>query len=402
MKTKIFLLFFGGVIFLAGNQCRVGANTENMPEEQSTTEVRKVMVFENGGYKWVVPDPLCPFVVEIYPKVLHFGDPLYVRLNYKNTADTDAYVFAVTDFVAGQVECGTFAFHLMVGDVIIPWNIRSGFGHGYPPRLWHKVKPGEKVTRYAAFIPPFSWVGDALSDHFAGSTLLVSADYYRLPRWAKEGWEEISVSGAGGAQLVVVLNGGVETLMVASPRFNIVPRSQEEMQLLGLDKSPEERGVLKRQDIERIIPKLTPGTLQNLLKYELLLSELTTPLEEAVKVIEKKLIEQQPVLMGGRGSGLDSLLEIDEKLETHILGFLAKIEDFLKPLHEIERENLKRIPEQRNYIVMWTHDSEKIQKRLIEVFGEKFVPVGVPQNLGFGGGTEDGPAPSDDCTGTGR
>ena len=421
MKVQFFFPLFFGAIILVGCQACGETNIKNTSEERSLVVVRERLVYEDGVVRMVVPEPLCSFTVEVYPKVLHFGDPLYVRLNYKNNTDVDAYVYADTDFVAGRIECGTFAFHLRAGDVIIPWNVRSGFfDGGFGLRRWQKVKSGEKgPTQYAAFIPPHAWVAGGLSDHFTATTLLVNADNYALPRWAIELWERIRTSPvlpAHAAQLVIIINNRHGTLMVASPRFDIIPREQEEMQMLGLGclilvhSFAEERKFLQRKDIEHIIPKMTPGTLQNLLKYELLLAELVEPLEPAIEEFtneQQRTAEQLREQFGFHGMGgtpeqwekmlgpleseiveyLNRRLTIDEKLETHILETLGKIEVFLKSLHEIERENLKRIPEQRHFIEMWTQDSEKIQKRLIEVFGERFVPIRLP-NTGWSGGIE--------------
>ena len=360
MRMQLDLLFFIGFVILTGCLACNKINIEDMLVEQPSVVVRERWALDDECIRptRVAPEPLCPFTVEVYPKNLHFGDPLYVRLNYKNSTDVDAYVFAETDFVAGWTECKTFAFHLRTDDVIIPWYIRSGFGglciHGL--RRWQRVKPGERgQTQYAAFIPPGAEVAGDLSMHYTGSRLIVGVDSSALPRWSRESWERIGTSPKTGTQLVVVIDNGRTTLMAASSPFDIIPREEEEMQLLRLDSS-QEREPFQRQDIERIILKMTPGTLQNLLRYELLLQEWMEPLEVALEEAETSQFHKP--------------FEIDKKLEAHILEFLGKIEDFLKPLHEIEQENLKRIPEQRNYVEMWAYDNEKIRKRVTEVFGD--------------------------------
>jgi len=235
---------------MTGYQTSGGENVENLPETQIATVVFDRSVHEGDVHKIRGPEPLCLFTVEIYPKVLHFGDPLYVRLNYKNSTDTDAYAYAGSAVVSGILECQTFAFHLRAGDVIIPWNIRAGFGAGgWGFHPWQKVKPGEKgPTQYAAFIPPPMDV--------TGNLFFINADYDALPRWSKEAWDKIRISGASGVQLVIIIENGSATLMMASPLFDIIPRGQEEIQILGLDRDifNEGKKLLQKQDIEHIIP----------------------------------------------------------------------------------------------------------------------------------------------------
>ena len=103
----------------------------------------------------------------------------------------------------------------------------------------------------------------------------------------------------------------------------------------------------QKQDIEHAISELPPGVLQNLFTYELLLVELEEIIRERWNV-----------------------WAVDEEVEMLILGVLDKIEQFLKPLPEIERENLKRNFQKRQHFEMHIQNNKKLQKRFNEVFGE--------------------------------
>ena len=123
----------------------------------------------------------------------------------------------------------------------------------------------------------------------------------------------------------------------------------------------------QKQDLEQIIPKLTPGTLQNLLKYQLLLWGLKDALHGKTNLSEPQVLKR-----------------------------LEQIESFLKPLHEIERENLKRFADnflgegggRRLVEEQMERYNEKPLKRFIEVFGEKPSYPPLPSDYrGMMGGT---------------
>jgi hypothetical protein len=166
-------------------------------------------------------------------------------------------------------------------------------------------------------------------------------------------------------QLVVVINNRQrsypaqlhQTIMSVSAQFAIKPRPQAEWaileEVLFTDfGSPH----YQKRDVERIIQRLTPGTLQNLLRYQLLLWEL------------RDGIRGEPRMSG-----------------TRVLAILARIESFLKPLHEIERENLKRrvcdVLTPRWIESRMKDYSEAHWERFIEVFGETPAPVILPHVL---------------------
>ena len=139
-------------------------------------------------------------------------------------------------------------------------------------------------------------------------------------------------------------------LMVCSSSFVIKPRSLEEMKILDktlFNDDWEAAWEPNRHNMECLISGISPGTLQNLLKYKLLVMELA---EEAKK---------------------------DELLETRILETLEKMEQLMATLHTIERENWKLHRDPRrmgidHFIQARIRDSgDKAWKKFVEIFGEK-------------------------------
>ena len=186
-------------------------------------------------------------------------------------------------------------------------------------------------------------------------------------------WEEIrhmpTIMVALGQLVVVINNGGMHlvpedtsnfgippkqlrTLMVVSSPIFIKARDQNEMN--AIDETFSKPGKYNKGDLEHIIPIMTPGTLQNLLKYQLLLLELEQHFGE----------------------------ELDE---LKILEALENMENFLQTLHEIERENLKRFVENRKWLEERMRNNEKLLNKFTEVFGEKPVPVKRAGGMGSGG-----------------
>ena len=372
MRSQIFSALFFGVIFMTGYQvCGEESKHESLDNRMETihkaddihttpprfggdplwTSPYTLIRTTNGtatvhGIEYTVqPGDICPFTIEVYPKTLHFGDPLYVRLHFNNTTGADTYIPTIYD-----IERSEFAAYLKFSDVIIPWAIRAGFGTPQGRSTWRKLKPGESQTHNFALIPPESDV--------TGHGLLAAAGGYDHPRWVQERWDRRTLNATIGAQLVTIIENGNATLMVASPRFDIIPRGHEEMEMLEYDRPPAERGgegrPWQRDDMKRFIPKMTPGTLQNQVKYECLLLEL----------MESVVQEEED---GGYHIKI---------LETQALETLEKIENFLKTLHEIEREVLKNYGSDMNGITgAWYigvfDNNETVRKRIVEVFGER-------------------------------
>jgi len=292
------------------------------------------------------PQNLCPFTVEVYPTTLYVGDPLYIRLNFQNNTHADAYAHAGLIYPRRDIEENMFAFYFKCGNEIIPWNVSDGFGHpGNSSYVWQKIKPGEKgLTQH--FTLAFPGVKYGQNTPFYSNNL-DRTRWEEIKKTARrwEGQEEVR------GQLLVVMNNGyapaqLQTLVVASP-ISIKSRDDEEWEALGLDVPFREKRDYNRNDLEHIISTIASGTLQNLLKYQLLLLELWEL----------------------------SRFEIDEETETQMLEFLGEIEKFLKPLHEIERENLRRILHldgNHRWAEERIKDNKKILEKFTEVFGEKF------------------------------
>ena len=352
--TKQFLsLIFVCIFLILG--CRT-QEEEYVPYVQNEhgAHVQEEYTFhvqEGGEYTAVSPENLCPFTVDIYPDVLHVGDPLYVRLNFRNNTDRDAYV--CVRCCDGLVINYTVAeFHLKHSE-FIPWSVSSGMGlSGRVTPFWQKFKPGkEGLTQYAVL-------------GFPGKIFGKESLYARSDRtgW----WQDIETNGTSG-QLVVVINNGarcqvpevgtdlqskqLRTVVSVSSPLVIKPREKEEATLLTTFSETTNYG--DRDALKRITPKLTPGTLQNFFKYQLLLWDLN-----------------------------DGILDGETKMsEAQVLEVLKKIETFLKPLHEIERENLKRHVDnfppffrqggRRGFEASVNNCGEQSLKRFIEVFGEK-------------------------------
>ena len=150
-------------------------------------------------------------------------------------------------------------------------------------------------------------------------------------------------------------------MVESSQQIVIKPRRQEEMAFFDWDRSFFERGPFNRQDMERIISELTPGTMRNLLKYDLLLTELMDIILSTPK---------------------------QEDVETEIFESLEKTESFLNTLHEIERENLRRAFSLKHRLSFerQMRNNEKLLSKFSEMFG-KSVPLRRPADFtgGMGG-----------------
>jgi hypothetical protein len=354
-RISLFMfMFFGlfGNLFFATCQVQ-GQDTAlpgppffGQPRWQAGEEQVFQWVSEGKEYSMFAPEHLCPFTVEVYPEVLYWGDPLYVRMKFRNNTDKDAYAFA-SPFESRHILFFVLGFYFKCPNETIPWSVSSGRMVGSPGFLiWQKVKPGETgLTQHMVLSVP-------------GTRTPLSFFYVPTAR-AREQWDEKIRSGDTTGQLVVVIRGSGrvapgmqgQTIESVSPRITIRPREQEEVTLL------EATNLRDRNGLEQVIPKLTPGTLQNFLKYQLLLLEL------------REGIRGEPKISGAQ-----------------VLEHLEKIDSFLKPLHEIERESLKRHADSflaggagrqwiernmRNY-------SDKHLERFIEVFGETPAPVILP------------------------
>ena len=311
-RIYLFLVFLD-FFFLP---CQVGGQERNKAPFQWT--------FQEKEYTLISPESLCPFTVEVYPEVLYVGDPLYVHMNFRNNTDKDTYAYAVPIRGTG-IEYFVIEFYLKHGfREMIPWSV-ANLG-GYSDHVWQKIKPEEEgVTQYMSLGFPNVRCGEM--------GFLDTGNFSYRPTHVKEWWETIRKSGntlGTAGQLVVVLNNGghfvipkdadryfvppkqLQTIVSVSSPITIKPRPLEEMDILEETFVGKGRPQQKR-DLERIIPQLTPGPLQNLLKYQLMLLELR-----------------------------DGVLDGESKISgEEVLEMLENIERFLKPLHEIERENLK-------------------------------------------------------------
>ena len=332
--------------------------------------------------------------MEVYPKVLHVGDPLYVRIHFHNTTNTDAYAIVFDPSVT--IDRGNVEFYLREHTGrFIPWRASNGFNDAArrSVTVWQKVKPGENgPTMYV----PLGFPGISYSDMWS-----FYSNGYDKKRWeeikglphamnrkkdemrqrvitnldamSKRGEidREISreiydvlervPSGVSGHLMVFVNNwsfDGVEnninldpirytSLVEGSEPILIKPRNQKEMEILGWSMPFFDGEHPNRQDLERIIPELAPGTLYNLFKYNLLLMELKEYVESTEKLNE---------------------------VESEIFESFEKIEKLLKTLHTIECENLKRIAEDRWYFEERMENNEKLLTRLNEVLGKVSVP----------------------------
>jgi hypothetical protein len=335
MRQLCLFLFFGSIFFLIG--CRV-------PEKESVVQPQGECItqFQEKEYTTVIPEKICPFTVEVYPETLYVGDPLYVRINFQNNTNMDAYA---TPLDYNDIDERMIEFYLKdSAGQIISWSIFEGGGWpGNNIYVWQKIQPGEKgLTQY-------------MSLSFPGVRYTENTDVYCM-RYDRKQWKEIRNSAYGAVgQLLVIINNRYpsphyphlpQTLINTSAKIVVKPRNPEEMKIIAetfLDHPDFE--YCERHDLERIISKLIPGTLQNLLMYELLLIELM----DFVK----------------------SQSEIEE-LEQQMLESLEKTEKFLKTLHDIERENLKRAFFNERYRVEERiRNNERLSKRLHEVFGNK-------------------------------
>jgi len=365
MMIKQFLLLIVIGIILMGCRAQEVEHVPYVQDRHTFVQEEHASCVQEGECTAIPPENLCPFTVDIYPEVLHVGDPLYVRLNFRNNTDEDTYAYARRSG-STEIEASLVEFYLK-SEAIIPWAItHQGERWGMTP-VWQKIAPGEDgLTQY-------------LGLDFPGISL-IGIPFFGIVRNYDEQWRSIRTSGTPG-QLVVIINNGagysnvrevetdqfltlskqLRTVMSVSTPIVIRPRKQEEAALL------ETTNLMDRNAMRRIVPELTPGTLQNLLKYRLLLWNLKEGLHGETKMSEPQALKE-----------------------------LEQIESFLKPLHDIERENLKRFADAflasgggRQWIERRMLEyGEQHLKRFIEVFGEKPAPFRMPSDhRGLGGGS---------------
>jgi len=361
----LFLGVFGSLLLLP---CSVrGQFVGGAPPGPGEWISRDAWTHLGKEYTYVAPEHLCPFTVEIYPEVLLVGDPLYIRMNFRNNTDRDAYAYA-RRFSSMEIERFFVEFHLKQLREIIPWVV-SHMGDGGMLPVWQKIAPGKTgLTQYQSI-------------DFPGTSHRISpSSFERVGKYQAQ-WKDIKTIGTSG-QLVVVINNGAKyivpevgtdhfvtwskqlrTVMSVSTPIVVRPRKQEEAAFL------ETINLEDQNTLKQVIPKLTPGTLQNLLKYQLLLWELK-----------------------------DDFLGEAKMSETQVLNLLEQVGSFLKPLHEIERENLKRLADGilvggagRPWIESRMPDyGEQALTRFIEVFGEAPVYPKTPSDYrGLRGGCQE-------------
>jgi len=375
MKRVYVLLLLGSVIILVGCDVREEKKVFQVRDERTYPVLEKGYTpVQEGDYVGGTPENLCPFTVDIYPEVLYVGDPLYVRLNFQNNTDRDAYAYA-NRFGGGHIERYILEVHLKGPREMIPWIVAGLGGISGGADIWQKIEPGkEGLMQYLTLDIPGTkhrW--------------FLSENERVWEQWEKirSGRSNILYWETAGQIVVVINNGGycllhedislyarspkpIRTVMSASSPIVIKNRPQSEMGIL------EARFALgnnylsyHKQNIVRDIPKLTEGTLQNLLLYQVMLLELW-----------------------------DVLRDERDKSGTPIFTILEKIESFLKPLHEIERENLKL------YVDVffgekggrhWLENAvgkygEELLEKFNDVFGKTPPPIKKPADYrGFGG-----------------
>ena len=364
-----------GSVFLLATSGQVRGHES--PEQ--VTGGRHSAFLQSHEFTRISPDTICPFTVEVYPEVLHFGDPLYARLNFKNDTDTFAHA-PFTRFVERN-----YRIYLKSGEKEISWSCRvDDFIINNRRIVWQKIEPGDRATQYLNLLFPWTYRRGFMVNPFIASTEAQWREILNIEKGNVTGQIGIAIANQGQ---VIVGRAEFYSILAYSSPIIIKPRTQKEMELLKgvgilansfpLAADPRAHGGMpwliepyiedfkdnhRKQNIKRIIPELTPGTLQNLLKFELLFIEL------------QEYVESQP--------------SMDKMVETRVLEFFARIENFLKPLHEIERENLKCLFHawcELHNIKENLQANEILRKRFIEVFGEQFIPLLPRSGMGRGG-----------------
>jgi len=393
------------LLFIVGSLL-TGYRVHGEEDAYEVLRKRRTVVIQEVEYLvGVPPKNLCPFTVDIYPEILHAGDPLYVRINFHNTTNLDAYAIV---FGGYAMDKGHVEFYLREDrdSRLVRWHTYNGFNDAALRSVtnWQKVEPGQKgptvyiplgfpesgYGRIAFPLDPSVYDGQRWRE-IKGLTQerIEEIEEVRSKIFAQFGamlWEEIDNEtsakilnavkivqpGASGQLMVLVNNRGIgrnygfidneaDRHMLMNQRMSFVvdsapilikPRSHKEMELLG----GWDRGFPSRQDLERIISELTPGTLKNLLKCEILLFDWIDC------VVYKEVDGEWQVQI----------------LETQALETLKKIEDFLKTLHDIERDVLKSVfyggdplTGEGNMSFFYECGSEKVRQRIAEVFGER-------------------------------
>jgi len=351
-RVLLFVLFwFFGNLFFPPCQTQ-GQERERQPPQWT---------FQGKEYTRISPDNLCPFTVDVYPEELYVGDPLYVRLKFKNNTDRDTY--APAEILArSDLESYIVSFYLICSGEVLPLAVASGYSDGMLNKkyVWQKIKQGDEgLTQY--MFPGFPGIT-------CGAMPMFLEDDDHEP--FVELWQETRGADKVRRQLMVIINNKGDYLnqqrrfqsiaSISSPII-IKPRQREEMAILETwllrDLGDLDQGQLgSRLDLEQIIPKLTQGTLQNLLKYQLLLVEL-----------------KEEITLGEDGRR--------EMSRIHVFEMLGKINFFLQSIPEIERENLKRCVGdiftergERTWLEGVMADyGEKHLERFLEVFGKGHV-----------------------------
>jgi len=300
MKNLVCVLFYGGILF---------ACIQTLGEENS------LMRQENDdGWN------LCHITIDVYPEVLHVGDPLYIRVNFHNNTSVVTYAYSIC---VGDVDAMNIWFDWRECEKIYAWH-HGNQSYEHARRCFTKIEPGEKGPSQYLFIG-FPEEYESKVEGLPRSLALGFSETYAGMRmfWCQgydvKRWKEIRELTPGRevvGHLVMNVNGDRistqrDNLLFTAVSSPIVIRSrnQEEIetcQKVGLALSPfsPSRQKYDLQSIELIVSELTPGTLKNLFKWQLLLIELEGAREES---------------------------QIIEKIET-----------FLMSLNEIERNGLRR------------------------------------------------------------
>jgi len=375
-------------------------------EEDAYEVLRKRQTVAVQGVEYLVgipPKNLCPFTLDIYPEILHAGDPLYVRINFHNTTSSDAYAIVFDEYA---IDKGNVEFYLREerGPHLVRWRTYNGFNDAALRMIpnWQKVEPGQKgPTVSIRLLFPESGYGRIafpldlsvydrkrwreikglsqeeiekieetrreiirikVQDEIDDETFQKIDDMLKIVQPGAYGQLMVLMNNRGYGQNHIYVDNEADKYMlmrqrmlfeVGSAPILIKPRSLKEMKLLGgWDKIFFDTEPPSRQDLERIIPELIPGTLTNLLKCEILLFDW----------IDCVVYESDPVQI----------------LETQALETLKKIEDFLETLHDIERDVLKNVfydgnpsTGEGNMSLFYEFGSEKVRQRIAEVFGER-------------------------------
>ncbi len=272
-------------------------------------------------------EDLCPFTIGIYPSRLLAGDVVYARLDFTNTRNTP--VWAPATPLYADIDFGILTYYFMDKEENqYVWKKYMWPGNSLGKGFWQEIAPGEKgVTQYEMFdyvqTRKLKCWEEMITHPMEGRLmvrlachqntpplrpqLLVTNDYFYLTISPRSPEETKLIESALSCEKYQAVKEMLESSAFAFDAYEgtsrLKPTHCRILSLLDKNKG------YSKEELLQISEKISEGTLKNIVRYQAYLVGL------AVRTKEQNVPEQ--------------------------LKILKEIEQWLVPLNEIERENLK-------------------------------------------------------------